>query len=220
MTFAADLLRAPGRFIQLEGHDGVGKTTQAMRLTDTLAAEGHDVLYLREPGGTALGDSVRQLVLHGTAMTPTSELLLFMAARAELYRTVIVPALARGALVIADRGSLSTFAYQVAGRGLRFEDVLLVDTIARGHLVPDIVVFLTVPAAERAARMHERRALDRMESEARDFQDRVEAAYEGFPSRTDLPFPITTVNGVGTADAVAARIRQALARILPAHVER
>jgi dTMP kinase len=171
-------------FVTFEGVDGSGKSTQAELLRDALVAEGREVVLTREPGGTDVGERVRDLVLHGPHMTPWAEAALFAAARAELVATVIRPALERGADVIADRYFDSSLAYQGIARGVGVEHVLELNLHVVQGLVPDLTVLLLLDPAQAGGRVARP---DRLESESADFHRRVDAAYrelaERFPER-------------------------------------
>ena len=167
-----------GRLIVFEGPEGAGKTTQLRLLGEWLAAQGRTYTGVREPGGTALGNEIRRMLLEpGRAIDARAEALLFMASRAQLIAEVIQPALAQGELVLADRFFLSTYAYQVVGRGLPLEDVRAGNRLATGGLVPDLTILLTLPAAIRDARTRARGSADRIESAGNAFHDRVERAF-------------------------------------------
>mgnify|MGYP002778272850 FL=1 len=168
-----------GRFVVLEGGDGVGKTTQLPRLVAALERQGHVVRAIREPGGTAAGDAIRALLLDpATALVPAAELLLFLAARAQVVADVVRPALARGEWVVADRFFVSTYAYQAGGHGLDLAQVRVATTLATGGLVPDLTLVLRLDAAAAAARRTARGDADRMERHGAPFAARVAAAYE------------------------------------------
>lgn len=174
---AADSRR--GLFVVLEGGEGVGKTTQWSRLADTLRAVGHDVVAVREPGGTPAGDAIRSLLLDPSSqLAPESEALLFAASRAQLVRDVIRPALDRGAVVLVDRFLLSTYAYQGAGRGLSMDSLQAVNHVATGGLAPDLTLLLAVPLATAQTRMHARGETDRLEREHVSFHERVRDAFD------------------------------------------
>jgi dTMP kinase len=162
-------------FVTFEGVDGSGKTTQARLLAAQLTAEGRDVVQLREPGGTALGERVRELLLVGDPMAPWAEAALFAAARAQLVDEVIRPALARGADVVCDRYLDSSLAYQGLARGLGVERVLELNLLATGGLLPDRTFLIVLPLDEAAARAGD--APDRIEREGRPFLEEVEKAY-------------------------------------------
>ncbi|HEY2542186.1 MAG TPA: dTMP kinase [Gaiellaceae bacterium] len=171
-------------FVTFEGVDGSGKSTQAELLRDALAAEGREVVLTREPGGTEVGERVRELVLNGPAMTPWAEAALFAAARAELVATVIRPALERGADVIADRYVDSSLAYQGIARGVGVEHVLELNLHVVQGLMPDLTVLLLLDPAAAGRRVAQP---DRLEREGEEFHRRVDAAYrelaERFPDR-------------------------------------
>jgi dTMP kinase len=162
-------------FITFEGVDGSGKTTQAALLAEALRAEGRDVVATREPGGTELGESIRDLLLAGGRITPWAEASLFAAARAQLVDEVIRPALARGADVISDRYIDSSLAYQGLARGLGVDRVLELNLLATGGLLPDRT-FLLLLTPEQASRRRGEEG-DRIESEGDDFAAAVDGAY-------------------------------------------
>ena len=158
-------------FITFEGLDGSGKTTQIELLRARLEREGHEVVATREPGGTALGERVRDLVLHGGEMTPWAEAALFTAARAELVERVIRPARARGAVVLCDRYVDSSLAYQGIARGLGVEAVLDVNLRATAGFLPDLTFVLLVDPAD--ARTRPAGYTDRIERERESLRERV-----------------------------------------------
>jgi dTMP kinase len=163
-------------FITFEGVDGSGKTTQAELLAAQLRSEGREVVATREPGGTELGERIRDLVLHGGEITPWAEAALFAAARAQLVDEVIRPALARGADVVCDRYIDSSLAYQGLARGLGVEHVLQLNLLVTGGLLPDRTFLLRLPADEAARRRSSEP--DRLERESDEFAGEVERAYE------------------------------------------
>jgi dTMP kinase len=160
-----------GLFIALEGGDGAGKSTQGLLLRAWLESIGHVVVMTREPGGTAFGRAVRELVLHGDHVTPRAEALLFAADRAHHVETLIRPALGRGEVVITDRYLDSSIAYQGAGRHLGVEQVRWLNTWATGGLVPSLTVLVDLPAEIGRARREG--VHDRLEAEADDFHSAV-----------------------------------------------
>ena len=168
-----------GFFLVLEGPEGAGKSTLAAALTSRARGAGSAVVAVREPGGTTAAEAARAIVLdHTHAAGPEAELLLMLAARADLVRKVIRPALEAGSLVIADRFDLSTRAYQVAGRGLPADLVEAANRIATGGLEPDLTLVLDIaPESGRARQAAAGKARDRMEAEGTDFHARVAAAY-------------------------------------------
>jgi dTMP kinase len=169
--------------IAIEGLDGSGKTTQARLLAEHLRQKGKRVALVEEPGTTALGRAIRAILLgHAEQMEPLSELLLYEAARAQLVREVLRPALAEGKIVVADRFALSSLAYQGYGRGLPLGLVERLNEIATGGLEPDLTLLLDIPPEEGLRR--KARGRDRMESAELDFYRRVREGY-----RRALPAP-------------------------------
>ncbi len=172
-------------FVTFEGLDGSGKSTQAKLLAEALADEGRDVVATREPGGTELGERVRELLLAEGEVSAWAEAALFAAARAQLVEQVIAPALERGADVICDRYLDSSLAYQGIARGLGLDRLLELNLQAVGGVLPDRTFLLLVDPAESARRVGTEG--DRIEREDDDFRARVDAAYrqlaEVFPER-------------------------------------
>jgi dTMP kinase len=162
-------------FVSFEGVDGSGKSTQARLLAERLRADGRDVVLTREPGGTALGEAVRGLVLHGEDVAPWAEAALFAAARAQLVDEVIRPALARGADVVSDRYLDSSLAYQGLARGLGIERVLELNLLVTSGILPDRTFLVLVPPEQAAARRGEEP--DRIEREGAGFVEEVDRAY-------------------------------------------
>lgn len=201
-----------GRFVVLEGGDGVGKTTQLPRLVAALEAQGHRVHAIREPGGTALGDAIRTLLLDpASRIAPAAELLLFLAARAQVVRDVVRPALEAGAWVVADRFFVSTYAYQAAGHGLDLASVRTANALAADALVPDLTLVLHLDPAVAAARRAGRGADDRMERHGADFAARVAGAYRAaldpaWQARHPECGPLVGIDAEGTPEAVTARL--------------
>jgi dTMP kinase len=163
-----------GFYVALEGGEGAGKSTVAALLGARLRAAGHEVVLVREPGGTVIGDRIRDLVLHGEQMTPWTEAMLFAAQRAQLAAEVISPALADGAIVVADRSYYSSLAYQGFGRDLGVDLVRMVNEAGLQGVVPDLVVVLLVEPEEGLARQ---RVVDRIGGEGVEFVEKVQAAY-------------------------------------------
>lgn len=168
-----------GRFFVVEGPDGVGKTTLAARLASRLGFVGCDVLEVREPGGTPVAEAARRIVLDPALdASPLAELFLILAARADLVRKVTRPALAEGKLVLCDRYELSTWAYQVEGRQLPEEAVLVANRLATGGLVPDLTLVLNAPISVLNERIAESgKAPDRIEMAGGDVRARVARAF-------------------------------------------
>ncbi|MCX7946055.1 MAG: dTMP kinase [Hydrogenophilus sp.] len=165
-----------GRLVVFEGIDGAGKSTQVEALADWLQQQGKEVVRTREPGGTEVGERLRELVLR-VNMRGETELLLMCAARCEHVRQVIAPALARGAWVVCDRFADATFAYQVRGRGVEEAWFAVVDELARGGVTPDLVFVFDLPPKMAAERRGGKRG-DRFEGEEQAFFARVRAGYQ------------------------------------------
>ena len=163
-------------FIVFDGGDGTGKSTQARSLMDRLRRRGLDAVLTHEPGGTPLGESLRRLVKSGPPISAVSELFLFEAARAQLVRTVILPALSAGRVVVADRYVASTVAYQVYGRELDRNLVDRLNSEATGGLMPDLTVVLDLPVDTALARI-ERQDSDTFDQAPLDFHRRVQEGY-------------------------------------------
>ena len=140
------------RYVALEGIDGAGKTSVSTALAHLLEGAGHEVVRVREPGGTAVGEGLRQILLDGPPVTPCAEALMFAAARAQLVTEVIRPALGRGAWVLSDRSVYSSLAYQGAGRGLGMDRVRRINQPGLREIWPELVVLLTVSPQEGLAR--------------------------------------------------------------------
>jgi dTMP kinase len=189
-------------FITFEGVDGSGKSTQARLLAERLRSDGREVVETREPGGTPLGERIRELILAGGRVSPWTEATLFTAARAQLVDEVIRPAQAQGADVICDRYIDSSLAYQGIARGLGVERVLEINLAATGHLLPDRTFLILVPL-ERAA---QRRGAepDRIESEGDEFVTLVDRAYRDLANI--FAQRIVTVDGTKPAEEIAAEI--------------
>jgi dTMP kinase len=167
-------------FISFEGLDHSGKTTQAKLLVDRLEGEGRKVLFLREPGGTRISEKIRDLLLdrQHLELTQLTELFLFSAARAQLVRQVIVPALRSGTIVVCDRFADSTTTYQGYGRGLPLNDVNAINRIATAGTTPDITVLVDVETEEIFRRRSAAGiSADRMEAGSREFFDTIRSAY-------------------------------------------
>jgi dTMP kinase len=168
-----------GRFITFEGVDGSGKSTQLAALAAALTDRGIPVVTTREPGGTPLGEAIRGVVLDHAfvGMSARAELLLYLASRAEHVDRVIRPALERGALVLCDRFTEATLAYQAFGRGLPLDEVGTMTRFAAGGVEPDLVVLLDLPVEDGLLRVRERRDPNRLDGETVAFHRRVRDGY-------------------------------------------
>ena len=203
-------------FITFEGSEGCGKTTQVQRLAARLERLGISYLVTREPGGTPIGETIRELLQfapHNSAMTPETELLLFEASRSQLVGEVIKPALERGLCVIADRFFDSTSVYQGAARKLDHEIVERLNTFVAGDCVQDITFVLDVDAATAASRMQKPRKADRMEQQPADFYERVREAYRELAKRD--PNRVVLIDGSRTADQIENEIWEMLCSRFP-----
>ena len=199
-------------FITFEGSEGSGKSTQADKLAARLQRSDVPYILTREPGGTPIGESIRELlqfVSHNSDMTAETELLLFEASRSQLVREVIMPALERGMCVIADRFFDSTSVYQGAARKLDRETIERLNEFAVGSYVPDITFVLDVDAATAASRMkREPRKADRMEQQPAEFYQRVRSGYRELATRE--PKRIVLIDGAGDVDDIEKEIWKTL----------
>lgn len=208
--------RTRGRLIVFEGVEGAGKSTQLQRLGGHLARAGVTYRTFREPGGTPLGDAIRALLLDPlSTVSGRAEALLFMASRAQLVALELTPALDAGTTVLLDRFFLSTYAYQIAGRGLSESDVRSANVMATHGLAPDLTLLLTLPADVGLARAGQRSGPDRIERSGRDFHARVEAAFAEFATRDwqrshEECGPIVALPAAGAQDAVEALVLDAV----------
>ena len=166
-----------GRFITIEGIDGAGKSSHLDALTAWLRMRGHDVVQTREPGGPRLAESIRELFLHKDDMDALTEALLVFAARRDHLRQVIEPALARGAVVVCDRFTDATFAYQGGGRGFDLGVLAQLETWVQEGRQPDLTLWFDLPPAVAASRREAARDADRLERETLAFFERARAGY-------------------------------------------
>ena len=203
-----------GAFVVLEGGDGAGKSTQAAALAEALRALGFDVVTTREPGGTAVGEQVRQTLLGAGSegMGARTEALLFAAARAEHARRLIRPALHRGAVVISDRYVDSSIAYQGGGRDLDVRQIGALSRWATAGLVPDLTVLLDVPVAVGAARRQG--PADRMESESVAFHEQVAQRFRDQALRARDRYVV--LDATRPPQELARAVREKLAQIIEA----
>jgi dTMP kinase len=197
-----------GRLISLEGGEGAGKSTLLAGLRAHFERQGRDVLYTREPGGTPVGEAIRALVLDPAqrGISAETELLLMFAARAQLVREVLQPALAAGRWVLCDRFIDASYAYQGGGRGVDVARIQELERIATAGLKPDLTLLLDLPVAEGRARASQRGDADRIETERDDFFQRVRAVYraraQAEPARfrvLDASLPLDAVLRAATA---------------------
>lgn len=201
-----------GRFIALDGPDGGGKTTQVTRLIDHLRGQGREVIACRDPGGTALGDRLRAILLDRGPLNPTmrAEMLLFMASRAQLVAEVIRPAIARGSVVISDRFLLANVVYQGYAGGLPIDELWSVGQVATGGLWPDLTLILDVPLAVAQGRVGAAR--DRLEDRPESYHTAVR---EGFlTAARSYPAPIKIIDAGQEPTTVSMAIRDEVDRVL------
>lgn len=165
-----------GKFITLEGMDGAGKSTHIPNIVSALEARGFEVVSTREPGGTKLGERLRELLLH-ESMHPETETLLMFAARREHIAEVIEPALTRGAYVLSDRFTDATYAYQCGGRGVEAAKICALEGWVQGSLQPDVTLLFDVPVEVSIQRLADARSPDKFERETSDFFTRIRNAY-------------------------------------------
>lgn len=200
-----------GFFITFEGTEGCGKTTQAALLAEYLTQQGYEVVLTREPGGTEFGCRLREILLTGTtkSISPQTELFLYSADRAHHIQSQIRPALEDGKIVICDRFTDATVAYQGWGRGLDVEQVNMVCSLAGGGLVPDMTILLDIDPAEGLGRAvsrnkENRSSEDRFENEALDFHRRVR---QGYLAQADVePHRFRVISGDGLAKEIHQRV--------------
>lgn len=206
--------RAP--FITFEGSEGCGKSTQVQRLAARLASLGLPFLLTREPGGTAIGETIRELLQfapHGKGMFPETELLLFEASRSQLVREVVKPALEQGMCVISDRFFDSTSIYQGVARKLAGTVVEQLNRFAVGGCVPDLTIVLDVDEKTAQARLQKPRRPDRMEQEPPDFYERVRGAYRELAAREKDR--VVLIDATKPADEVEKKIWEKIASRFP-----
>jgi len=205
--------RYPGLFLSFEGTDGSGKTTQMRMLVERLRREGFAVVENQEPGTTYIGRQIRRILLDPAhqEMAGMTELLLMFASRAQSAEEIIRPALERGEIVVSDRFTDSTLAYQGEGRGIGFDTVLAAHKLALGALLPDLTICMTIDVETGISRAHKRNSSsDGQDNEARldqqslDFHRRVAEGYRKIARLEPNRFRL--VEGAGEQDAVAARV--------------
>ncbi len=206
-----------GKLISFEGSEGSGKSTQISRLAKHVQLLGREVVTTREPGGTEIGEQIRNILVHnskGDEMCAETELLLFTAARAQLVREVIAPALGRGAVVLSDRFLDSTTVYQGIARKLASDPVNLINQFAVGNVMPDLTVIIDVPTELGLQRIRQRASglPDRMERENIDFYNKVREGY--LLLAKSMPSRFLVIDGSHSEDVVEKHIWAGLQKIL------
>ncbi|AHI29369.1 dTMP kinase [Marinobacter similis] len=196
-----------GQFITFEGTEGVGKSTQLANAADTLRGLGVDVVVTREPGGTPMAESIRELLLapRNESVDETTELLLMFAARAQHLNTRILPALEQGQWVLCDRFTDATFAYQGGGRGVSSERIAMLENLVQGDVRPDHVILLDAPVETGMKRARSRGDLDRFEQEAVSFFQRIRDTY--LDRAQAAPGRYSVVDASASLEQVTASIR-------------
>ena len=194
-----------GLFISFEGIDGCGKSTQADLLRSYLESKGEQVELLREPGGTALSEQIREILLNpnNDKMDPSTELILLSASRAQLTREIIIPALERGNVVICDRYADSTLAYQGYGRGINLEWLEKLNEFATAGLKPDITLLVDLPVDEALNRMQSK-SFDRIEMEGIEFLEKVRSGYLELTDRFSKRYFM--IDGMETIEEMSKKI--------------
>ncbi len=197
-------------FFSFDGLDGVGKSTQMDLFLDWLRAGGHHVVTCRDPGSTPLGEAIREILLgHRLPIARTSEMLLFMAARAQLVAEVIRPALAQGKTVVSDRYLLANLVYQGHAGGLDAEAIRRIGQVATDQIMPDLVFLLDMPPEAAMARID--RQADRMESQGAQYQARLRQGF--LDEAANDPLRIVVIDAAREVDAVQRDIRAAADRL-------
>lgn len=198
------------KFITLEGMDGAGKSTHIPSIIEMLKARGHEVVSTREPGGTPLGERLRELLLH-EAMHAETETLLMFAARREHIANVIAPALQRGAYVLSDRFTDATFAYQSGAKGVSANKVEILEQWVQEDLQPDITLLFDVPVEVSIARLAGARSPDKFERESVDFFTRIRNAYLERASQNPQRFRV--IDASKSLEEVAKAVKDIIATI-------
>ena len=194
-----------GRYVAFEGVEGAGKSTIAAVVASRLIQSGEEVIVVREPGGTTIGEEIREVLLHGRDMADWTEALLFAAQRAQLADEVIAPALAAGSWVLGDRSVYSSLAYQGGARGLGIDRVREVNRAGLGDVWPDMVILLRLEPGEGLRR---ERGTDRIGGQGLEFQQRVADAYERLVVAE--PIRVVPIDATRSVDAVADEVIAAL----------
>ncbi len=202
-------MNSPGKLISFEGSEGSGKSTQIACLAEHFQKTKREVVTTREPGGTEIGEQIRNIIVHnskGDEMCAETELLLFTAARAQVVREVIAPALVRGAIVLSDRFLDSSTVYQGIGRNLAADPVAQINRFAVGNVMPDLTVVIDVPTEIGLARLKQRASdlPDRMERENVSFYNKIREGY--LVLANSMPERFIVIDGTKNQEAIAKKI--------------
>jgi len=203
-----------GLFFSFDGIDGAGKSTQMELFCEWLREQGHDVVQCRDPGGTPLGEALREIILHQQDLTlcSTAEMLLYMASRAQLVAEVIRPALNAGNTIVSDRFLVSNVAYQGHAGGVKVDDVWAVGAVATDGVRPDLTLMLDMPVEQAATRLN--RELDRIEARGTEFLNRVR---EGFLQEAKkVSNRIAVIDAARDIESIQAEIRDVAGRVIEA----
>lgn len=215
-----ELSNSVGLFITFEGPEGSGKTTQIHLLAEYLTSQGHQLLLTREPGGTKIGNAIREILLSQThqEMSPRAEALLFSAARAQLIDEVVRPALMQGKIVLSDRYIDSTLAYQGYGRNQNLNHLRLLGEFATQRLMPDLTLFLDVNPEEGLRRKlaNDGAEWNRMEAQTLAFHQAVRQGY--LDLATQEPMRWRVIDGAQQVEAIQSKIQQQVARLISTHL--
>jgi dTMP kinase len=209
-----------GRFITLEGGDGVGKTTHISLLEAYLMEHGQSVLTTREPGGTTLGETLRKVLLRdGLECGAETEMMVLFASRTQHLHAVLLPAIAKGQWVLCDRFTDATFAYQGGGRGIPFERIERLETFVQDDFQPDLTLLLDLPVEEGLARAAGRGSLvDRFEEQDLAFKERIRQAY--LRRQRDYPDRIQCIDASGSVEEIQIILRQHIQTLLRSDTSR
>lgn len=200
-----------GMFLVMEGPDGSGKSTQIALLKEYLKEKGWECLVTREPGGTAIGEAVRKIILNPEykEMSDVTEMLLYAASRAQLMAEVIIPALEQGKIVISDRFVDSSIVYQGIARGLGIDTVAAVNAPGIGKYKPDCIFFIDISEEEGIRRKQVQKKLDRLEQESIDFHAMVAEGYRKVLSKRD---EVIYIDGSGSVESIQMKIREEITK--------
>jgi len=214
------MLLPRGKFITIEGQDGAGKTTSLEYLYSEIKAKNLDCLVSREPGGTPMGEAIRDILLKRTELeiNPMSELLLIFAARSQHIESVIEPALAQGKWVVCDRFTDASYAYQGGGHGIEESSIGMLESLVQGQLFPDLTILLDVDISVGELRVESRnKQKDRYEQQLTDFKSRVRQAY--LSRAKEEPGRIKVINAAKSIENVQSQIKSVLEEFFNSIVE-